>query len=116
MKPKDDVREWLDTRCGRHVSVETQMVNATVAPLVNEGPLSKWGTLNPEIVDASEEPIHFRDLYQVGAASYNLADLPDNIDVKIRTEPAEQLEMTFDDGTSQLITVRITVVREEGRE
>jgi hypothetical protein len=116
VEPKDEAREWLDQRCGRVVHVETHLDGATTSPLVREGPLTKRRTLNPEVGNASEENVSVRDLYEVGTASYNLADLPDDIEVHIRTAPLEQLEMTFDDGTSALVRVMITAIGEVGQE
>jgi hypothetical protein len=113
MKPKDEVREWLDKQCGREVYVETHLDSSTVTPLVEQGPLTRRHAPNHEIMEAPEDRV-VRDLYKVGTASYNLADLPDDINVDIRTEPAEQLEMTFNDGTSSLIRVMITAIGEEG--
>ena len=70
------------------------------------------GARRSEVTGVAEDEVVVLDLYQVGAVSYNLADLPEHIEVCIRSEPAEQLKMTFDDGTSLLITVRITVTEE----
>ena len=114
MKPKDQARGWLDERCGREVHVETRFVNSTATPLVNGGALRKGQSTDSELVE--EDLLHSADLYQVGTASYNLADLPDEMEVHIRTEPPEQLELTFDDGTSLLITVVITAASEGGEE
>ena len=97
MSPKDEVRDWLDSRRGRKLRVETRPVNASIPPEVREGLLTK-----------SEDPVALRDLYEVGLVSYDLGDLPDDIEVQVG--PAEQLEMTFDDGTSVLIKVAITVI------
>jgi hypothetical protein len=113
MKPKDQAREWLDQRCGRHVHVETRFVNSAATPLVNAGPLSKQRKTALEVADAQDSSAPFLDLYQVGTISYNLGDLPDGIEIHIRTEPADQLEMTFDDGASLLIKAMITVIPEE---
>jgi hypothetical protein len=99
MNPKDQAREWLDNRCGREVHVETHLVNASEAPQVHEGRLTK-----------SKDPAAPWDLYEVGLVSYNLADLPDDIEVQVATEPAEKLEMTFGDGASLLITVVVRVI------
>jgi hypothetical protein len=114
MKPKDQVRAWLEKQCGREVHVETNLDRSTASPLIEQGPLTRRRTPDHEIVEDPEDPAVL-DLYEVGTASYNLADLPDDIDVQIRTEPAEQLEMTFSDGTSALIKVMVTVISEEGQ-
>lgn len=113
MKSKDQAREWLDQRCGRHVHVETHFVNSAATPLVNAGPLTKQRKTALEVADAQESSAPSSDLYQVGTISYNLADLPDGIEIHIRTEPADQLEMTFDDGASVLIKTMVTVMPEE---
>jgi hypothetical protein len=97
MSPKDEVRDWLDSRRGRQLRVETRPVDESIPPEVREGRLT-----------TSENPVALRDLYEVGLVSYNLADLPD--DVEVQVGPAEQLEMTFDDGTSVLINVVISVI------
>lgn len=97
MSRKDEVREWLDSRRGRKLHVETRPVNASLPPEVREGRLTK-----------SEDPVALRDLYEVGLVTYNLDDLPE--DVEIQIGPGEQLEMTFDDGSSALIKVVITVI------
>lgn len=112
MKPKDEARDWLDKRCGQGVHVETHFVNGTAGPLTNKGLLSKRRTRRPEVTRVVEDEVAVLDLYHVGTVSYNLADLPEDIEVCIQSEPAEQLEMTFDDGTSLLITMRITVTEE----
>ena len=108
MRPKDEVREWLDTRCGRPVQVETHLGIATEGPTVSSGPLTKHHVSHPD-ADASDRSAPVVDLYEVGTVSYNLADLPEDIKVHIEADSAERLEMTFDDGTSMLITVVITV-------
>ena len=98
MKAKDQAREWLEERCGRHAHIETHLVNASTAPSVHEGRITK-----------PEEAASLPDLYEVGLVSYNLADLPDDLEVEIEDEPAERLQMVFDDGASVLIKVLITV-------
>ena len=113
MKPKDQAREWLDQRCGGHVHVETHYVNSAAPPLVNAGPLTRQRKTALETAETREGSVPIVDLYQVGSISYNLADLPDEIEVHIRTKPADQLEMTFDDGASQLIKAMITVIQDE---
>ena len=113
MKPKDQAREWLDQRCGRHVQVETYYVNSAAPPLVNAGPLTRQRKTALETAETRERSVPMVDLYQVGTISYNLTDLPDEIEVHIRTKPADQLEMTFDDGASLLIKAMITVIQEE---
>jgi hypothetical protein len=95
---KDEVRKWLDERCGRVLNVETRVINDAAPPLRNEGSLSKQPS---QTADAS--------VYHVGSVSYNLADIPDDVDVRIQSEPPELLEMTFD-GASGSITVLIKVV------
>ncbi len=110
MKPKDQAREWLDQRCGRHVHVELQFVNSAATPLEHGGLLTKQRKTAVETAEVQGTAAPFVDLYQVGTTSYNLSDLPDGIEVLIRAEPAEQLEMTFDDGASLLIKAVITVV------
>jgi hypothetical protein len=97
MNPKDEAREWLDRRRGREVHVETRFGNGSSAPQVHEGRLTK-----------SEDPAGLRDLYEVAQVSYNLDDLSDDLAVVIGA--AEELEMNFDDGTSNLINVKITVI------
>lgn len=114
MTPKDQAGEWLDQRCGRHVHVETQYVNSAAPPLVHAGPLTRQRETALETAETREGSVPMVDLYQVGTVPYNLADLPDEIEVHIRTKPADQLEMTFDDGTSLLIKALITVIQEEG--
>ena len=109
MKPKDQARQWLAERSGRAVHVETRFVDSSATPLINTGLLRSQRTTNPEIAEGPEDLSDPRDWYEVGTVSYNLADLPDEIEVHVRTEPAEQLELTFDDGTSLLITATITV-------
>jgi hypothetical protein len=109
MNPKDQARAWLDERCGRDVHVETRFVNSDATPLVNAGPLRRGGSTHSEPVEGD---LASRDLYQVGTASYNLADLPEEMEVHVRTEPPERLELTFDDGTSLLITVVIATSKE----
>lgn len=59
--PKDEVRRWLDERCGRLVNVETRVSNDTAPPLLNEGTLSK-----------QPSPTANASVYQVGGVSYNL--------------------------------------------
>jgi len=113
MTPKDQARQWLAERSGRNVHVETRFVHSTAAPLTNTGLLRSQRTTNPEVADDRKELPDPWDWYEVGTVSYNLADLPDEIEVHIRTEPAEQLELTFDDGTSLLITATITVTAED---
>lgn len=95
---KDEVQQWLDERCGRVVSVETRVINDADPPLLNEGALTKQSAPPTE-----------GSVYEVGSVSYNLADIPDSVDVRIRQEPPEQLEMIFD-GTTGSITVRVTVL------
>ena len=97
MSPKDEVRDWLDSRRGRRLRVETRPVNSSISPEVREGRLTK-----------SEDPVALGDLYEVGLVSYNLDDLPGGIEVQVG--PGEQLEMTFDDGASGLIKVTLTVI------
>jgi hypothetical protein len=113
MKPQDQVREWLDQRCGRRVHIETHYVNSAAPPLVNAGPLTRQRKTALGTAETREGSVAMVDLYQVGTISYNLADLPDEIEVHIRTKPADQLEMTFDDGASLLIKAMITVIQEE---
>lgn len=113
MDPKDQARQWLAERDGRTVHVETRFVDSTATPLINTGLLKSQRTTDPEIGEGPKDIPDPRDWYQVGTVSYNLADLPDEIEVLVRTEPAEQLELIFDDGTSLLITVTITVTGNE---
>ena len=116
MNSKDQARQWLAERSGRNVHVETRFVDSTATPLINTGLLRSRRATDLEI---GEDPKNFADLpdrYEVGAVSYNLADLPDEIEVHVRTEPAEQLELIFDDGTSLLITVTITITGKEGED
>ena len=112
MKPKDQAREWLDQRCGRHVQVETYYVDSAAPPLVNAGPLTRQRKTalrrrKRRALCADGGPVSGGDI------SYNLTDLPDEIEVHIRTKPADQLEMTFDDGASLLIKAMSTVIQEE---
>lgn len=116
MTPKDQARQWLAERSGRNVHVETRYVDSTTTPLINTGLLRSQRTTNPEIAEDPKDLPDPRDWYEVGAVSYNLADLPDEIEVHVRTEPAEQLELTFDDGTSLLITATITVTGMEAQD
>ena len=109
MNSKDQARQWLAERIGRNVYVETRAVDSTATPLTNTGRLRSLGTTNPETATDPKDLSDPRDRYEVGKISYNLADLPEEIKVHVRTEPAEQLEMIFDDGTSLLIIVTITV-------
>jgi hypothetical protein len=97
MNQKETARQWLDERSGREVHVETRFVNGSDAPQVHEGRLTK-----------SDDPNGLRDLYEVGPVSYNLDDLSDDIGVVVGA--TEELEMNFDDGTSNLIKVLITVI------
>jgi hypothetical protein len=112
LKPKDEAREWLDQRCGRNVRVETRVANSTLAPLTNEGALRQPRRQGFESVDTLADPAPVPDLYQVGDVSYNLTDIPDDVDVQFPGHPAEQLEMTFENGSSQSITVVITAMGE----
>jgi hypothetical protein len=112
MKPKDQARQWLAKQSGRDVCVVTRSANSSATPLVNTGPLMSQGATNPKIAGPKDLPDP-GDWYEVGTESYNMADLPDDIEVLVRAEPAEQLEMNFDDGTSLLITVTITVRTED---
>jgi hypothetical protein len=107
MNPKDQARQWLAERSGQNVHVETRFVDSTATPLINAGLLRSQRTTHPQ--DDRKDPPDLQDWYEVGTVSYNLADLPDEVEVHIRTEPAEQLELIFDDGTSLLITATITV-------
>ncbi len=109
MNPKDQARQWLAERNGRNVHVETRFVDSTATPIINTGLLRSRRTTNPEIAEDQKTPPDPRNWYEVGTVSYNLADLPDAMEVHVRTEPAEQLELIFDDGTSLLITATITV-------
>ena len=109
MNPKDQARQWLAERSGRNVQVETRFVDSTSAPVINTGLLRSQRPTNPEIADDPKDLGDPLDWYEVGTVSYNLADLPDEIEVCVRTEPTEQLELIFDDGTSLLITATITV-------
>ncbi len=109
MNSKDQARQWLSERSGRNVHVETRFVDSTATTLMNTGLLRNQRTMNPEIAEDPKDLPDPRDWYEVGTVSYNLADLPDEIEVHVRTEPAEQLELIFDDGTSLLITATITV-------
>jgi hypothetical protein len=114
LKPKDEAREWLDQRCGSDVRVETRIVNSTLTPLTNQGALRRPRRQGFETVDTLQDPAPVPDLYQVGDVSYNLADIPDDVDVQFPSDPAEQLEMTFENGSSQPITVLITAMGERG--
>jgi hypothetical protein len=116
MNPKDQARQWLAERSGRNVHVETRFVDSTATPLMNTGVLRSQRTMDPEIGEDPKVIPDPRDRYEVGTVSYNLADLPDEIEVHVRTEPAEQLELIFDDGTSLLITVTITVTGKKGED
>jgi hypothetical protein len=98
------------------VHVETGFVDSTAAPLINTGVLRTQPTTNPEIAGDPKHLADPRDWYQVGTVSYNLADLPDEIEVHVRTEPVDQLELVFDDGTSLLITVTITVTGQDAED
>jgi hypothetical protein len=109
MNPKDQARQWLTERSGRNVHVETRFVDSTATPLMNTGVLRSQRTTDPETGEDPKDMPDPRDRYEVGTVSYNLADLPDEIEVHVRTEPTEQLELIFDDGTSLLITATITV-------
>jgi hypothetical protein len=116
MNPKDQARQWLSERSGRNVHVETRFGDSTATPFINKGLLRSQRTTNPEIAEDPKDLPDSRDWYEVGTVSYNLADLPDEIEVHVRTEPAEQLEMIFDDGTSLLITATITVTGKDAEE
>jgi hypothetical protein len=107
--PKDQARQWLAERIGRNVHVETRFVDSTATPIVNAGLLRSQRTTDPEIAEDPKDLPDLQDRYEVGTVSYNLADLSDEIEVHVRTEPAEQLELIFNDGTSLLITATITV-------
>jgi hypothetical protein len=109
MRPRNQAREWLDQRCGRRVHVETTFVHSTQAPLVNAGTLSRHHRHDDSQAPPPDPPSSWH-LYQVGTVSYNLADLAEGTDVEIRAEPAEQLEIIFDDGTAMLIKRTITVM------
>jgi hypothetical protein len=111
MNSKKQAREWLDQRCGLTVQVETRIVNSAATPLVNAGPLSRHSEANRQTEGSQEDAPTLWDLYRVGSVSYNLSDLPDQIEVLVHTEPEERLEITFDDGTSLLLTAMITVLR-----
>ncbi len=113
MNPKDQARQWLAERSGQNVHVETRFVDSAAAPLINTGLLRSQGTTNPEIAEGPKDLPDPRDRYEVGTVSYNLADLPDAIGVQVRTGPAEQLELIFDDGTSLLITVTVTATAKD---
>jgi hypothetical protein len=114
VKPKDQAREWLDQRSGRNVRVETCIANSGTAPLTNQGALLKPLIQRFETVDRLEGPAPVPDLYQVAGVSYNLADIPEDIEVEIPSDPAEQLEMTFENESAQSISVLITVIEEKG--
>ena len=116
MNPKDQARQWLAERSGRNVHVETRFVDSAATPLINTGLLRSQRTTNPEVADDPKDLPDPRDWYEVGTVSYNLADLPDEIEVHVRTEPAEQLELIFDDGASLLITATITVTGKDAEE
>ena len=109
MNPKDQARQWLAERNGQNVCVETRFVDSTATPLINTGLLRSQRTTDPEIAEDPKDIPDPRDWYEVGTVSYNLADLPDEVEVHVRTEPAEQLELIFDDGTSLLIVATITI-------
>jgi hypothetical protein len=109
MNPKDQARDWLTEQSGRNVHVETRFVDSTATPLINTGLLRSQRATTSDVAEDPEDDPDARDRYEVGEVSYNLGDLPDEIEVQVRTQPAEQLEMTFDDGTSVLITATITV-------
>jgi len=109
MKPKDEARQWLAEQNGRSVHVETRFVDSTATPLVNTGLLRRQRATDPDGAEDPKDRPDALDRYEVGTVSYNLADLPDAIEVHVRTEPAEQLELIFDDGTSLLITATIRV-------
>jgi hypothetical protein len=94
------------------VHVETRFVDSTAAPLINTGLLRRQHGTDPEVAEDAKDLADTRDRYEVGTVSYNLADLPDEIEVHVRTEPADQLELIFDDGTTLLITATITVTAE----
>jgi hypothetical protein len=97
MSPKDEARDWLNDRLGRKLRVETRPVNSSLPPEVREGRLTK-----------SEDSVGLRDTYEVGLVSSNLGDLPDDLEVQVG--PADQLELTFDDGGSALIKIVVTVI------
>ncbi|HTZ09261.1 MAG TPA: hypothetical protein VMB72_09315 [Acidimicrobiales bacterium] len=80
--------------------VETQLVNASTAPQVHRGRLTR----------SLEDLARPGFLYEVGTVSYNLSDLPEDMGVEVALEPVEHLEMTFDDGTSLLIKVVVTAL------
>jgi hypothetical protein len=65
-------------------------------------------------VDTLADPAPVPDLYQVGDVSYNLADTPDDVDAQFPSHVAELLEMTFENGSSQPITIFVTAMRERG--
>jgi hypothetical protein len=109
MNPKDQARQWLAEQSGRNVHVETRFVDSTAPPLINTGLLRTEPTTKPGVTEGPKDLPDARDRYEVGTVSYNLGDLPDELEVHVRTEPAEQLELIFDDGTSLLITATITV-------
>ncbi len=109
MNPKDQARQWLAEQNGRHVRVETRFADSTAVPLINTGLLKSQRTTDPEVAADPNELAGGRDQYEVGTVSYNLADLPDEIEVHVRSDPTEQLELIFDDGTSLLITATITL-------
>ncbi len=116
MNSKDQARQWLSERSGRNVHVETRFVDSTATPLINTGLLRSPHTTNPGVAEDPRDPPDPRDWYEVGTVSYNLADLPEGIEVHVRTEPAEQLELIFDDGTSLLITATITVMGKDAED
>ena len=116
MNPKDRARRWLAERSGRTVHVETRFVNSTANPLTNTGLLRCQPAMNLEDARDPKELPDTQDRYEVGTVSYNLADLPDEIEVHVRTEPADQLEMIFDDGMSLFIAATITVTGKDAED
>lgn len=114
MHPRDQAREWLDQRCGRHVQVETTFVHSSQSPLVNAGLLTRQHGADRGSGALLADPSPSGQMYQVGTVSYNLADLAEGTELRIRADDPEHLEITFDDGTSLLMTARITVMEEEG--
>ncbi len=116
MNPKDQARQWLAERSGRNVHVETRFADSAATSLVNTGLLRSQPATNPEIEKDPEGRPGPRDWFEVGTVSYNLADLPDEIEVHVRTEPAEQLELIFDGGTSLSITATITATGKESED
>ena len=101
----------VETCTSRHVSSTPLRLL-----LINTGLLRSQRTTDPEVAEDPKEVTDPRDWYEVGTVSYNLADLPDEIEVHVRTESAEQLELIFDDGTSLLITATITVTGKEAED